>query len=421
MAAGVLAAQQPSQTSSMLSGAQAPGGKLLDIEFYGEILGVYDSGLLPAGGAGNAPGAAYGTESGLGASISRRWRHAGLAMEYKGRFREYANQPLWNGSEQYFTLLFREQFARHVALSLAGTAGTTTTATGSMIALGGANSGLFALPTDDVFDIRTNYADSTVNLIWRIDPHLSLDLGAEGFVVRRDSFELAGLDGYRAHAVGSYRFSAHQTMLAAYEHTYFDFQRVFGDTALETAYLGYSVQITRTLDLSLEAGGSRVATVGLGAVAIDPAIAAIIGRSTALVVQHQHSYAPLLNARMVEHLRNGTLRLGVFRSMSPGNGAALTSRQSAITLGYSYAGHRDLAVSVNASFTTLSPMAQGAGTYSSFSGGAGVTYRLIRETHLELRYDFRHFTTQNFFSKKDSSRVTLGLAYGSGEAPLAVH
>ena len=419
LSAGLLAAQQPSQTSAMMGATAAPGGKLLDVEFYGEILGVYDSGIAPAGQPSRAPGALYGLESGAGASIFRRWRHAQLAVEYKGRFRDYTEPALFNGTEQYLDLLFRVQLQRHLALAVAETAGTTTVATGSLISLGGEQSGLFALPTDDVFEIRTNYAESTVNLIWQIEPHLSIDLGGEGFVVRRDSFVLAGLDGYRAHAVLSFRFSAHQTLLAAYEHTFFDFQRVFGNSELDTAYLGYGLQLRRNLDLSLEAGGSRVASLGLATVALDPAIAAIIGRGTALIAQRQILYAPLLDARLVEHLRNGSLRLGVFTNMSPGNGAALTSRQTATTLAYSYTGNRGLTVSWNAGYSRLSPIGQGTGAYASFNGGAGITYRLFKDTHLELRYDFRHYTTQNFFSTKDSTRVTVGLAYGSADAPLS--
>ena len=417
IAAGLLAAQQPSQTSAMFSAAPAQGGKLLDVEFYGEILGVYDSGLAP--GPQNAAGAAYGTESGVGASISKRWRHSKVAIEYKGRFRDYANQALFNGAEQYLNLLYREQATRHLAIALAGTAGTTTVAIGSMISLGSPNSSLFPLPTDEVFDIRTNYAESTVNTIWQVRPHLSLDLGGEGFLVRRDSFLLAGLDGYRTHAVGSYRFSPRQTLLAAYEHSHWDFQRVFGETTLETVYTGYSVQLARHLDLSLEAGGSHVASLALTAVAIDPAVAAIIGRGTALIAQRRSIYAPMLDARLVEHLRNASLRLGVFSNMSPGNGAALTSRQTAATLGYSYTGYRGLNLAWNAGYCRLSPIGQGTGAYENFSGGGGLTYRLFKDALLEFRYDFRHYTTQNFFSKKDSSRMTLGLAYGLGDAPLA--
>jgi hypothetical protein len=45
---------------------------------------------------------------------------------------------------------------------------------------------------------------------------------------------------------------------------------------------------------------------------------------------------------------------------------------------------------------------------------------LGRETHIEMRYDYRHYTTQNNFYQKDSNRVSLGLAFSPGETPLAI-
>src|SRR5579862_3756504 len=63
------------------------GGKLIDFRFYGEITGVYDSGLTPVtvdsqGGVPSFGG--YGVEAGFGVIGSKSWVHDKLSLEYRG-------------------------------------------------------------------------------------------------------------------------------------------------------------------------------------------------------------------------------------------------------------------------------------------------------------------------------------------------
>ena len=418
---------QPSQVADAgpsLLGLNATShrrGKLLDVRWYGEILGVYDSGLVPTAAPGSgSPAAAYGLESGLGASISKQWKHSRLTIEYRGLFRHYTNLASFNGADQYLNIVYHDQLLRHLALNLNETAGTTTIANGAFAYLPISNSDLFALPTNELFDIRTNYLESNVDLIWDPTARFSFDIGGEGFLVRRASFALAGLNGYRARALAACRLTPLQAIFSAYEHIYFDFQHAFGGATLETATLGYAVRLTRSLDFTVQAGGSRVGALGLRQITIDPALAAIIGRNSALVVQHHTVYVPSFEAQLIQRFNRATLRAALSHGVSPGNGLFLTSRQTTANVGYSYTGSRGLTFRANAGYNQLSTLDQAMGSYRHVDGGGGVTYRLVRDTHLEFRYDFRHYTTQESFYRINSSRITLGLAYGSGDAPPQV-
>jgi len=104
----------------------------------------------------------------------------------------------------------------------------------------------------------------------------------------------------------------------------------------------------------------------------------------------------------------------------PGNGVYLTSRQNAGTLQYSYTGFRRLTAGANASYNELSSVGQTLGKYTNVQGGFGVTYKLLQATHLQVRYDYRHYTTQDTAFQKDSQRVSIGLAFSPGETPLAI-
>ena len=366
------------------------------------------------------PRSDYGIESGAGLSASRRWKNARFTLEYRGRFRRYAEQSLFNGTDQFLNLPYSRFLSRYWTLDLKEIAGTATLANGEFTYLPLTSTDLYALPTNDLFDNRTNYLQSRVDLDWQKSLRLSFDFGGEGFLVRRQSLALAGLNGYGARAGLAYRLTRRQTVSATYQHIYFDFQHTFGNARIETAALGYSVALTRRLDLGFKLGGSRVDTTGLTQVSIDPEIAAIIGRDIAIVSFARVLYVPLAEARLTQRFTRSSLTLDYSSGITPGNGVYLTSRETSGTVSFTYTGVHRLSTSFNAGYNQLSTIGQTLPTYTNLQGGGGLTYRLFADTYLGLRYDYRHYTTQNLLFQKDSNRVSLGLAFSPGDAPLAI-
>ena len=424
-------AQDPDQTyqgPSILSRDKGligeRGGKLLDFRYYFDVTGIYDSGLVPlvTNAQGNLinVGGAYGVETGFGVIGSRRWKRDKLSLEYKGAYRQYSVSDVAQGLDQFLNLAYSRQLTRRLILDLKDTAGTTSLANGAFSYLPLTNTDLFAIPANELFDIRTNFVQSRVDLTWQQTARLSFGIGGEGFVVRRSSLLLAGLDGYDARANVAYRLTSRQTVSGDYSYTYYDFQRAFGDSKLQSVSLGYSVGLSRKWDFSLRGGGIRIDSLGITQVAIDPAIAAIVGQNFADVTYKQVVYAPLGEARLMRRFDRSSLTLDYSMGASPGNGVYLTSRQTAGTVGYSYTGVRRWTFALNSGYTELSAVGQTLGKYTNLQGGGGVTYKLGRETHIQFRYDYRHYTTQNNIYQMDSNRVSLGLAFSPGETPLAI-
>ena len=424
-------AQDPDQTyqgPSILSRDKGligeRGGKLLDFRYYFDVTGIYDSGLVPftTNAQGNLinVGGAYGVETGFGVIGSRRWKRDKLSIEYKGAYRQYSVSDVPQGLDQFLNLAYSRQVTRRLILDLKDTAGTVSLANGAFSYLPLSNTDLFAIPANELFDIRTNFVQSRVDLTWQQTARLSFGIGGEGFVVRRSSLALAGLDGYDARANVAYRLSSRQTVSGDYNYTYYDFQRAFGDSKLQSVSLGYSVGLSRKWDFSLRGGGIRIDSLGITQVAIDPAIAAIVGQNFADVTYKRVVYAPLGEARMMRRFDRSSLTLDYSMGASPGNGVYLTSRQTAGTVGYSYTGVRRWTFALNSGYSELSSVGQTLGKYTNLQGGAGVTYKVGRETHIQFRYDYRHYTTQNNIYQMDSNRVSLGLAFSPGETPLAI-
>ena len=400
----------------------ATKGAMLAFGLYAQIIGVYDSGLMPVFAPGKPATAigSYGEETNFGASASHRWRRGKFSLEYRGSYLRYTNAPEFDGFDQLLQIAYSQALARHVTLDVKTTVGTTTIANGSFSYFPLESLDRIGIPTDELFDNRTNYLQSRVDLTWRLTPRLSFDFGGDGFVVRRQSLLLAGLNGYSARASVAYRLTPRQTISAIYDNTYFDFQNAFGSSRLETTALEYSNSLTREWDLNILGGGVRVATLGLTEVALDPAIAALIGQSLASVTFHNARYLPVVEVRLIRRFKEGSLTFLYSSSVTPGNGLYLTSRQTFGDVAYSLIAGRNLRARANAGYNQLSALGQALGKYSNLQGGIQVLYKLMGATYLEVRYDYRHYTTRymtgDAFLEMDSNRVSVGLGFGLGEA-----
>jgi len=399
------------------------GGKLLDFRFYADITGVYDSGLTPlvVNPQGGVPSyGAYGVEIGFGVIGTKTWRHDKLSLEYRGTYRDYTDHTYFNGTDQFLNLAYSHVLSRHFTLDLKETAGTTSLANGAFAYEPLTSTDLFAVPANQLFDIRTNFLQSRVDMVWQKTARLSFGFGGEGFIVRQSSLALAGLDGYSARANAAYRITKRQTLSASYAYTRFDFQQDFGSSNMQTVTLGYAIGVSRKWDFSMQAGGIRVYTSGLTQVPLDPAIAVIVGQSFSVVTFAQVTYVPTFEGRLIRRFDRSSFILSYSMGVTPGNGVYLTSKENSGGASYSYTGYRRLAASFYANYGTMNALGQQLGQLTDFLFGAAGTYRLGRAIHLEMRYDYRYYTTQNSFYLKNSNRVTIGLAFSPGSTPLAI-
>jgi hypothetical protein len=399
-------------------------GKPLQFGLFTKVSAVYDSGLMPVFAPSYetplAPQGGFGLEASVGAVVSRRWSRGKLSAEYRGSYRQYSPASLFNGWDQFFQLAYSQALARHLTLDLKNTLGTTTLANGAFTYLPVSTLDLLGLPANQLFDNRTSYLESRVDLTWLQTARLSFGLGGDGFVVRRQSLLLAGLNGSTARASVAYRLTSRQTISASYNDTYFDFQRAFGNSRLQIPALGYSAGLARHWDFSAQAGAARVQTLGLTQVALDPALAALIGESFATITFFRVSYLPVAEARLIRRFRTSSLTFDYSMGVTPGNGYYLTSRQTSATIGYSYIAGRNWELRGNTAFNELSALGQTLGKYTNMQAGVELFYNLTRTTHLDVRYDYRHYTTENAILQNDSNRVSLGLAFSMGEIYEAV-
>ncbi len=392
------------------------------------VTGSYDSGITPV--ILNSSGAILqqgspGLDVEFGANGYHRWKSATLGLDYKGTYREYSNNSYLDGTDQTLNLIFQKRVTRHWSFTLRESAGLLNR---SLLYSGPFNfiDPAFAqAPTQDVFDGRTIFLSTLGDVTYQKSARLSFNFGGDGFLTRRRSSALYGSTGYRARGDMTYRTSRTATSGIAYDYTHFEYTKGFGGSYIQSVTLLQSFRFGRHWELALKAGGSHVETSGITQVTIDPVIAAIIGRSESNEVIHLVNWLPTWNVLLTRSLRHGSINAVYDRGVTPGNGLFLTSKTESVTGNVSYTGIRKLNVGVTGGHVSYSTLSIGLGNYGSWNGGAGVTYKIRGYLSFVTRYDYRRYDVAQtnegeLLFKRNTYRVSIGLAFSPRDVPLTL-
>ena len=385
--------------------------------------GIYDDGLLPVSvnSQGRIPTAdLFGVELALGLYGFHTWKHTTLALDYKGNFRHYSDRSYYDGSDQFLSLILTHQPNKRLVITLRNTAGTYSRDYFLSSTLGILDSNYLQTPENDIYDNRVIFLTTGADVIYRMTPRLSFDFGGEGYLVRRESSALYGLTGYDAHADVQYRMRRHTTIGLDYRYSYFGYTQGFGNSDIHSVGINYATQLTHRLQLAARIGGARVESTSLEQVALDPAIAALLGTSFGIQAAYQLHYAPDISARLTDTFRRSQFNLSFTDGVNPGNGVYLTSKMESGVAGYSYTGVRHWNFGADGSYTRLSALAQTLGAYTSYGVGGGATRDLKKGLHAVLRLDARRYDVAGNEFRHNDFRVLLGLSFSPGDVSLAL-
>jgi hypothetical protein len=264
------------------------------------------------------------------------------------------------------------------------------------------------------------YVSSNADLTYHKSARLSFDFGGDAFLIRRRSSALYGVTGASARGDVAYRTSRFATTGAAYQFTHFEFTKGFGATDIHTLLLTQAFRLSRWWEFALKAGGSRVETLGLVRVAIDPVIASITGQTTGAEAIYRINWVPSGEAVLRRAFRRASMDFHYRLGVEPGNGVYLTSRVQSASFGASYQGTRRLSFGVSGGYDRLSALSQNLSHYSAYNGGAGATYKVTGPLHLLSRYNYRHTEIESGIFKRNSYSVSFGFGFSPGDVPLAL-
>ncbi len=160
---------------------------------------------------------------------------------------------------------------------------------------------------------------------------------------------------------------------------------------------------------------------GLQRVAIDPAIAALLGVSSTVETFYQKSVFPQWSASVNRKFRRASLSVAYQSGVSGGNGVYLTSRTDSGSASFNYTATRKWSFSAMATYGRLEGIGQGLQPYSQLTGSSGVTYTLTHPIQIIARYDARHQEIINGVYLQDSYRATIGITFSPADIPLSFH
>jgi hypothetical protein len=391
-----------------------------------EFSGIYDTGL--AGVAVNSAGQLGSTASsglmlsgGIGGKHS--WKHTKIGLDYHGSISHYVRATYYDGASQSLLLGMTHEFTRHITLALRESAGEYSQSYGLPVLSPTVpfDASASYIPVSDFYDNRTIYASSQADLTIQKSTRLSFNLGGDFFLARRRSTALYGVTGAGARGDVQYRLSSRSTIGAGYTYSHYGYHNIFSGTDLHGAVVTYGVRLTKNLEFSGYGGLMRAETKFEQSVPIDPAIAALIGESTAAVIVHSINYVPNFAARLSETFSRGVLFLSGGHTVTPGNGLFLTSEATTANTGYTYTGLRRWSFSAQAAYDRAKSVGNVLGYYGDVSGALSASRQIMGTMHGVLSFSARQYQSPDFsLYNRLVYSVRLGFGFAPGNIPLRI-
>jgi hypothetical protein len=413
----------PGVLSRSSSGIGQRSGQDVDLKYYVNAAAISDTGVTPYAitpkGELLQPGALRGVEFGLGGYGKHTFRRSSVGLDYAGNFRHYPSGSKYDGSNQQLAANFTYQKSRRLLFDFSETAGTQSYGT----AIGGSSgdSNAFFDSNSIIFDNRTSYLQSSMTTRYAISGRTTISMGGHFYLIQRQATGLIGVRGYSLNGSINRQLSRDSIIGVNYQHTHYDFPKAFGQSDIDMYTGSWSTRLGRTWTLAVSGGVFTVQVQGVESTALDPAIAALLGISSIQTIFYSEKLLPTGQATLTKRFRRASLSGNFNRMVTPGNGVFLTSRQESYGGSYSYTGFRRWSLSVLGGVTKLSSLGQTLKPYTQFNGSASVTYRVGSGLNVTGMYARRRQDIQSDFFRKDSSRISIGIAFSPGSVPISFH
>ncbi|MBI3279701.1 MAG: hypothetical protein HYZ57_07670 [Acidobacteria bacterium] len=414
---------------SILSrGGERPGergGEPIQLSVYGAISASYDSSLiarpLVTSSTAIPKVGLYGGEAEWGALGSHRWRRSQIGLDYRGTYGRYSRRGFLDGSQQILSLAYGTQLSRRWGITLQETAGTSNRAFGGLYNPGLVSSDLLGVPTNELFDYRFYFTQTSAYATYRRSSRVMFDFGGDYFNVKRRS-ALISVEGYRAVGQVTRVLSRRSEVGAGYVFMHFGYPRAFGASDMHGVTIVYSHQFGRRWSLNVRLGGYRVETLATRRVQLSPEVAAILGtRFGGVEASYRVNYMPQGDLTLTYRLRRSlTATLSYSRGVSPGNGVYLTSAHETAGGGLSYSGRSRLSLGGTAGYSRYNSLFQTTeGAYKNYFASLQGAIRITGALHFTSSIGYRFFDTTGV-QNRGGYFARIGLAFYPGSVPLPI-
>ena len=412
---------------AILARGQSPGpmaATQIDFRPFVSVQGTYDTGLNGVSvGANGAPvnDASFGVFVSFGVSGLHSWKHTKIGVNYSGGYTLYGKSFYSGVSSQGLQLSITHQLSRRATFSMSNNAVMygSNTASPTLPPTVAFDPATTYVPTNDFFNSPTFSLSTQASVTIQKSTRISYSIGGDAFLTRRRSSALYGSEGIGAHGDVMYRLSPRSTIGGIFQYMHYSFTGIYGGTDMYTVAASYSRSFFRTVEMSATGGISQFENVFVETVPIDPAVAAVIGVSSAQRVTYVKNLMPNLSFRLSKVVPRGTVYIYASNGLTPGNGLFLTSTSTTAGVGYNYTGLRRWALSAGANYNTSTSYGNVVGQYGSYTANLSASRQVAPMTHGVLGFNLRKYDSGDFQNyNKWSYGVSLGLTFSPGDIPV---
>jgi len=190
--------------------------------------------------------------------------------------------------------------------------------------------GANGLVDNELFSSRVNFYSTSAGARYQPTMRWSFQGALQASFVRRKGRGLSDLNSTGVIGGASYRMSQRTAVGFRYGYSTFSYPALFGDNRAQFAGVALSHQLSPQTQVSLQFGGYRMDTKFLGAVAVDPEIALLLGVAAQLEVQKRQFYGWQGTAALNRSWRQWGTSIGYSHGVNPGNGVILASKRDAV-------------------------------------------------------------------------------------------
>lgn len=276
-----------------------------------------------------------------------------------------------------------------------------------------ANLNLAASPNVQLLNSTTRQSSSSISMTFRQTGRLSYNISSSYFLTGRT--QGVGMTGTQFGGDMNYRWTRKATVGAYYSYTSYLYSHNISSSDSNGVGMIFSYALDRYTQLRTRFGATRIESLGYETVALDPGLAALLGQSSTIINAYSLRWTSDISVELVRDFRRTrTLTLAYAHGQSPGNGVLLTSVQQTMSAGYAMSFfRRRLPLNVNANYSTLSSLAQGAaGYYKSETASVTTSRHLWTGINSTLTLAYRRYDVSGSPGEARDITVSLGFAWG---------
>ena len=399
------------------------GTEAVPIHVQASINGTYDSNILgfsvDANGNFNQA-SSPGLTAFIGVSGRKAWRRSFLGLDYSGDYNHFVRQSFFNGTNHQLNLAVGRQFGQRLQLVSQVGAGTSNRFIGGQSVFQASEIEFLAAPTAELFDSRSYFIGNSTSATYFLSRRQSIRVSGNAFSIRRRARSLVDMQSYGASADFVRRVNRATSVGVSYSFSHFDFTKVFGESDINTIGTHVSRRIGRDLQLAVSLTGTQQSTVGVRSIALDPVLAALLGRGAGAEVFESNNLLYGYSVGAVRRLRRSNASITAERGIIPGNGFFLTSINRSVSAVLSHNLSREMSFGGIFGYNRLSSLGFASGDFKGWTGGANFTYKLTESLGVNAQYDWRTFDLQQTTFGRTGYRATLGLTYFPQRGPAGL-